>query len=214
MDRLGPVAGGPKGKNMLARDGRVCTIRDLKRPYRTPPIPNIVNTQSQNNRHILFLLQVCIFSLVIGVGSLAFAAKPTPKPSPSPTPAPSPAVSPTPIAPTPTPATSPTPVTSPTPTSTPSSPTPTIAPSASPTATVVAASSPCPLPVDYGITANSPEKPPKNNQSVCHNGMILCLPPSAYNAHIQHGDAAVAYNCAGKTGNTQVACTGPTPGGR
>jgi hypothetical protein len=67
------------------------------------------------------------------------------------------------------------------------------------------------LPITYGVTSNSPEKPPKNNQSVCHNGMILCLPPSAANAHMQHGDPAVAYDCTNKTGNTGATCTGPRP---
>jgi hypothetical protein len=69
------------------------------------------------------------------------------------------------------------------------------------------------LPINYGLTANSPENPPKNYKSVCHNGMILCLPPSAANAHMQHGDAALTYNCDGKAGNTGVTCTGPNPGG-
>jgi hypothetical protein len=44
----------------------------------------------------------------------------------------------------------------------------------------------CPLPADYGIKKTvSPEKP---LEAVCHNGMILCLPQSAAQAHIQHGD--------------------------
>jgi hypothetical protein len=56
----------------------------------------------------------------------------------------------------------------------------------------------CPLPDNYLVSStstsststdpNSPEKP-KNLQAVCHNGKILCLPPEAVKAHMQHGDA-------------------------
>src|SRR3954464_8242156 len=91
----------------------------------------------------------------------------------------------------------------PTPTPRPSTPTPT--PTPAPTGSY------CPLPVDYGIDAsntNSPEKP-KNLKAVCHhptpdsssNYIILCLPPNAYSAHIQHGDTPIAFNCT-KAGNS------------
>ena len=51
---------------------------------------------------------------------------------------------------------------------------------------------PCPLPTNYDTAATqsssqSPEKPPCM-RAVHHNGMILCLPCPAYDAHIQHGD--------------------------
>jgi hypothetical protein len=53
---------------------------------------------------------------------------------------------------------------------------------------------PCPLPVtDSSTTSNtndptqSPERPPCM-RAVHHNGMIICLPCPAYDAHIQHGD--------------------------
>lgn len=59
-------------------------------------------------------------------------------------------------------------------------PSPTPAPTATPAAT------PCPLPENFGVRqAVSPEKP---LQAVCHNGKILCVPQSAAQAHIQHGD--------------------------
>jgi hypothetical protein len=69
----------------------------------------------------------------------------------------------------------------------------------------------CPLPEDYLITStsasstNSPEKGPGPLSAVCHNGKILCLPPHAYKAHIQHGDTPAAYTCT-KEGNQ-----GPCP---
>ena len=66
--------------------------------------------------------------------------------------------------PSPTPALTATPAPRPTPTPTPS----------------------CPLPDNYGVNKTvSPEKP---LEAVCHNGKILCLPQSAAQAHIQHGD--------------------------
>lgn len=52
---------------------------------------------------------------------------------------------------------------------------------------------PCPLPVDStssntaDSSAQSPEHPPCM-RAVHHNGMIICLPCPAYDAHIQHGD--------------------------
>lgn len=173
----------------------------------------IVNTSSKNSRHIFSLLLAGICCLILGTASNALAAKPTPTPKPSPTPvlSPTPRPSPTPIA---TPSPSPTPIATPNPSPTPiASPTPAATPNPSPTPTPIATNSPCPLPITYGITANSPEKPPKNYQSVCHNGMILCLPPSAANAHVQHGDAPLTYVCDGKSGNTGVTCTGTNPGG-
>jgi hypothetical protein len=73
----------------------------------------------------------------------------------------------------------------------------------------------CPLPVDYGLTSsntNSPEKPGPL-KAVCHHPspdksstfIILCLPPNAYNAHLQHGDTPISFNCT-KAGN-QGPCT-------
>jgi hypothetical protein len=53
---------------------------------------------------------------------------------------------------------------------------------------------PCPLPVDASASsmstesAQSPEKPPCL-RAVNHNGMILCLPCPAADAHNRHGDA-------------------------
>lgn len=51
---------------------------------------------------------------------------------------------------------------------------------------------PCSLPVTYDTasaqsSSQSPEKPPCM-RAVHHNGMIICLPCPAYDAHIQHGD--------------------------
>ena len=51
---------------------------------------------------------------------------------------------------------------------------------------------PCPLPVTYDTastqsSSQSPEKPPCM-RAVNHNGMVLCLPCPAYDAHIRHGD--------------------------
>ena len=50
---------------------------------------------------------------------------------------------------------------------------------------------PCPLPA-YSTAApdsnsQSPENPPCMRK-VNHNGMIICLPCPAYDAHIRHGD--------------------------
>ena len=65
------------------------------------------------------------------------------------------------------------------------------------------AAEPCPLPesstAEAGSTSieakpgdkpddNSPPGPPEQGQAVLHNGFILCLPPSAAEAHIRHGD--------------------------
>jgi hypothetical protein len=52
---------------------------------------------------------------------------------------------------------------------------------------------PCPLPItDDSAQATeatqSPEKP-KCLRAVHHNGMIICLPCPAWDAHIRHGDA-------------------------
>jgi hypothetical protein len=60
----------------------------------------------------------------------------------------------------------------------------------------------CPLPADYGLASsntNSPEKPGPL-KAICHHAdnaqsFILCLPPNAYNAHLQHGDTPVSFNC-------------------
>jgi hypothetical protein len=52
---------------------------------------------------------------------------------------------------------------------------------------------PCPLPInsadssEVSSSANSPENPPCK-RAVHHNGMIICLPCPAYDAHINHGD--------------------------
>lgn len=48
---------------------------------------------------------------------------------------------------------------------------------------------PCPLPVTSSTTTSSqsPEQPPCM-RAVHHNGMIICLPCPAYDAHIRHGD--------------------------
>jgi hypothetical protein len=57
----------------------------------------------------------------------------------------------------------------------------------------VGANGPCPLPIDSAASASessstqSPENPPCK-RAVHHNGMILCLPCPAYDAHIRHGD--------------------------
>jgi len=52
---------------------------------------------------------------------------------------------------------------------------------------------PCPLPVTSSSTTTSsstqsPEQP-KCLRAVHHNGMIICLPCPAWEAHIRHGDA-------------------------
>ncbi|PYL07598.1 MAG: hypothetical protein DME34_06585 [Verrucomicrobia bacterium] len=67
------------------------------------------------------------------------------------------------------------------------SPTPTPAPTATPAPRPTPTPTPsCPLPDNYGVNKTvSPEKP---LEAVCHNGKILCLPQSAAQAHIQHGD--------------------------
>jgi hypothetical protein len=52
---------------------------------------------------------------------------------------------------------------------------------------------PCPLPVTGASTSTtssstqSPEQP-KCLRAVHHNGMVICLPCPAYDAHIRHGD--------------------------
>jgi len=52
---------------------------------------------------------------------------------------------------------------------------------------------PCPLPISSTSTADSanssqsPEQPPCMRK-VNHNGMQICLPCPAYDAHIRHGD--------------------------
>jgi hypothetical protein len=52
---------------------------------------------------------------------------------------------------------------------------------------------PCPLPVTSSdmttasSSTQSPEQPPCM-RAVHHNGMIICLPCPAYDAHIRHGD--------------------------
>jgi hypothetical protein len=110
--------------------------------------------------------------------------------------------------PTPTPAATATATPAPTATATPTpaqTATPTPASTATPSSTTY-----CPLPIDYLVSnnsANSPEKPGPL-KALCHhptpdqssNFIILCLPPNAYNAHIQHGDTPIAYNCT-KSGN-------------
>jgi hypothetical protein len=72
----------------------------------------------------------------------------------------------------------------PAPTATPA-PTPTPTPAATPTPTPTPS---CPLPDNYGVKKAGVVTPEKPLQAVCHNGKILCLPQSAANAHIQHGD--------------------------
>ena len=52
---------------------------------------------------------------------------------------------------------------------------------------------PCPLPISSASESTasqtqSPENPPCM-RAVHHNGMIICLPCPAYDAHIRHGDA-------------------------
>jgi hypothetical protein len=55
------------------------------------------------------------------------------------------------------------------------------------------ANTPCPLPIDSTSSASpesstqSPEQP-KCMRAVHHNGMVICLPCPAYDAHIRHGD--------------------------
>src|SRR5207249_8352608 len=138
----------------------------------------------------LYLKLLCV-TTAFSIASVSFAAKSTPTPTPiaTPTPTPKPTATPTPIA-TPTPTATPAPTASPTPTATP-----------------IASYTPCPLPLDYGLTSsstNSPEKPGPL-KAICHHAdgaqsFILCLPPNAYNAHLQHGDTPVPFNCT-KAGN-------------
>jgi hypothetical protein len=73
----------------------------------------------------------------------------------------------------------------------------------------------CPLAADYGLTKSDPNSPEKPGplKAVCHHPtpdqsstfIILCLPPDAYNAHLQHGDTPISFNCK-KAGN-QGPCT-------
>ena len=137
-----------------------------------------------------FSLRLFCVMAILCVAGLSFAAKPTPTPTPTPAPTAKPSATPTPA------------------------PTATPRPSATVTPSATAAATYCPLPVDYGLssstsstssTTNSPEKGPGPLKALCHKGtgvpkIILCLPPSAYNAHIQHGDIPVAFNCT-KEGN-------------
>ena len=49
----------------------------------------------------------------------------------------------------------------------------------------------CPLPEDYAVktTSNKQSPPaPQPYRAVLHNGKILCVPQSAHDAHMQHGD--------------------------
>jgi hypothetical protein len=131
----------------------------------------------------------CALLIVFGLSatvSLTFAApKPKPTPTPTATPTPVPTATPTPT-PQPTATPTPTPTATPKPTAT---PVPTATPTPTPTPITTTAKK-CPLPDDYLLTSSqtqSPEKPGPLS-AVCHNGKILCLPPKAYNAHIQHGD--------------------------
>lgn len=145
-----------------------------------------------------FWIRLLFVTAAFSIASVSFAVKPSPTPTPKPTATPTPAPTPTP---TPKPTATPTPT-----------PKPSATPTPSPTATPIPTAY-CPLPADYGLTsssANSPEKGPGPLKAVCHKGagvpkIILCLPPNAYNAHIQHGDTPVAYNCT-KEGNQ-----GPCP---
>lgn len=153
-----------------------------------------------NSRSIYSVSAVCLAGLIFAAN---LAAAPAKKPSPTPTPLPTRAPSATPTA-----------APSATPTAAPSAtPAPTTTPA--PTATTAY----CPLPLDYGLSASSattgsstntqsPEKE-KNLKAVCHHPtpdqsstyIILCVPPSAYSAHIQHGDVALPnYTCT-KSGN-------------
>ena len=140
----------------------------------------------------LYLKLLCV-TAAFSIASVSFAEKSTP----TPTPTPKPTATPTPIA-------TPTPTATPAPTATPT-PAPTASPT--PTATPIASYTPCPLPLDYGLTSsstNSPEKPGPL-KAICHHAdgaqsFILCLPPNAYNAHLQHGDTPVPFNCT-KAGN-------------
>jgi hypothetical protein len=84
----------------------------------------------------------------------------------------------------------------------------------------------CPLSPDYGLNSptsttssssgtttassdtstQSPEKSPGPLKALCHKpgsppNNILCLPPSAYNAHIQHGDTPLPNYVCTKEGN-------------
>jgi hypothetical protein len=73
----------------------------------------------------------------------------------------------------------------------------------------------CPLSTTYGLTTTSSTTPTKPGplKAICHHPTpdqstvfnILCLPPSAYNAHLQHGDTPIAFTCT-KPGN-QGSCT-------
>jgi len=56
------------------------------------------------------------------------------------------------------------------------------------------AATPCPLPVnttDSNTSASDAQSPEKEKclKAVHHNGMIICLPCPAWEAHIRHGDA-------------------------
>ena len=163
------------------------------------------------------MISRCYFALLcvtvfLCLASSSFAAKPTPKPTATPTPTPAPTATPTPTpAPTTTPKPTATPTPAPTATPKPATPTPTVAPP-TPTPTPVSTAG-CPLPIDYGLSsssksANSPEKPGPL-KAICHHPtpdqsstyIILCLPPNAYSAHLQHGDTPIAYNCT-KAGNS------------
>ena len=146
-----------------------------------------------------FSIRLLCVAAAFSIASLSFAVKSTPTPTPTPKPTATPT-------PTPKPTTTPTATPTPTPTATPK---PTATPTPSPTATPTPIAY-CPLPIDYLISSstNSPEKGPGPLKALCHHPtpdqsstfIILCLPPNAYNAHIQHGDTPVAFNCT-KEGN-------------
>jgi hypothetical protein len=51
---------------------------------------------------------------------------------------------------------------------------------------------PCDLPVETSSKTNDPAQSPEHPDcmhAVLHNGMIICLPCPAYDAHIRHGDS-------------------------
>jgi hypothetical protein len=125
----------------------------------------ILSMKRLDHRVLLIVFIAC------AAGPLSVAAKP--KPSPTPTPAPTATPLPT-ATPTPTPQPTATPVPTATPTPTP----------------ITTTSKKCPLPDNYLLTTNNVQSPeqPGPLAAVCHNKKILCLPPKAYNAHIQHGD--------------------------
>src|ERR1051326_4002430 len=68
----------------------------------------------------------------------------------------------------------------------------------------------CPLSPDYGLAPSNPNSPenPGPLKAICHHPtpdqsstfIILCLPPNAYQAHLQHGDTPISFNCT-KPGN-------------